>query len=240
LHTKVGRYENAILLASLLGLEITKLKLRADMRRIITTVIALSLLAGCSSTKPSNQSANPVPAVQQTVAQMSAPVSDEASFPTFNLADIPKPSVQWILVGNDATNGDQIDIDAKTFVRQGNLVHFWQRRVTSVPKLNNISISLNYQSLDCGRGVYRFHKDLYLDRSGNVINQTEGDSQLQNVVPGSVGQMVSQFVCQSRASSATDPNSMIVKAQLEALERGREANAEMTRKSMESAAKLFR
>ena len=208
------------------------------MRRLITTAIALSLLAGCS-TKPNNQSANPVPVGQQSLAQVSAPVSSQVSVPTFNLADIPNPSVQWILVGNDATNGDQIDIDAKTFIRQGNFVRFWQRRVTSVPKLNNISISLNYQSLDCGKGVYRFHKDIYLDRSGNVINQTEGDSQLQNVVPGSVGQMVSQVVCQSSASQSTDSSSAIVQAQLEALTRARQTNAEMLNNTMRNTANLY-
>lgn len=212
------------------------------MRRLITTAIALSLLAGCS-TKPSNQSANPVPAGQQTVAQVSAPVSSQVSVPTFNLADIPNPSGQWMLVGNDSTNGDQIDIDTRTSVYQGNFVRFWQRRVTSVPKQNNVSISLNYQSIDCGRGVYRFHKDLYLDRLGNVVDQAVGDSQLQNVVPGSVSQIVYQVVCQPITSQSTDSSSAVVQAQLEALTRARRTNAEeaeIVNNAMLNAAKLFR
>jgi hypothetical protein len=180
-----------------------------------------------------------VPVGQQSLAQVSAPVSSQVSVPTFNLADIPNPSVQWILVGNDATNGDQIDIDAKTFIRQGNFVRFWQRSSNTIPKLNNVSISLYYRSIDCGRGVYRSHKYVNLDLSGNVVNQTVGDTPLQNVVPGSVGQMVSQFVCQPITSQSTDSSSAIVQAQLEALTRARQTNAEMLNNTMRNTANLY-
>jgi hypothetical protein len=216
------------------------------MRRLISTAIALSLLAGCSAPYTSNQAAVSVPVPQQPTAQVSAPVTQvsssapaQVSVPTFNLADIPNPSGQWMSIGNDSTNGDEIDIDTRTAIYQGSFVRFWQRRVASVPNQNNVSISLNYQSVDCGRGVYRFHKDLYLDRSGNIINQAVGDSPLQNIVPGSVGQMVYQLVCQPITSQSTDPNSVVVQAQLEALTRARQTNTQMLDSTMRNTANLF-
>ena len=139
-----------------------------------------------------------------------------------------------MLVTNDSTNGDEIAIDAKTVIYQGKFVRFWQRRLADVPNQNGVTNSFYYESVDCSQRVFRFHKDLYLDRAGKIVNQSVGDSPLQTVVPGSVGEQVYQLVCQS-----VDPNSVVTRAQLDALTRARQTNADMINKSMQDAAKLF-
>ena len=50
---------------------------------------------------------------------------------TFNVANIPNPSGEWIYVTTDASSGDEIAIDIESGIQQGNFVRFWQRRIFS-------------------------------------------------------------------------------------------------------------
>jgi hypothetical protein len=190
------------------------------------------LVTGCNSSPPKSQlTINTVtdsaPVVQRTQAM---PISS-----TFNSSEIPNPSGQWVFIVAD-TYGSQISIDANTAQRQGDLVSFWQQRILPTPDQFGSSIYLNYQSIDCKAAVFRFHKDIYLDASGNIINQAVGDSPLQNIAPGSVGAQVFMRTCGQSQSAQTD----IVKARLEALSRDRQTNADSINNALTATQGMFR
>lgn len=159
------------------------------MKRVATAVIAL-ILTACSHSTP-KPSANQIPVVSSQ-PQVAPSIPSATLIATSGT--IPNPSGQWTSIDSDAS-GAFVSVDVNTASRQGNIVRFWQRRVLASPDQFGSSIYLNYQSVDCVNAVFQFHKDVYLTSDGTIVNQGVGDSPVQLITPGSIGESVFRGVC---------------------------------------------
>ncbi len=163
------------------------------MRVLLAAAFAVTLTA-CSHPAPKS-SANQKPVVSAAPLQV-APSPPLATLIAVS-GTIPNPSGysgHWTTIGSDV-NGDFVAVDVSTASRQGNIVRFWQKRVLPTPDQFGSSIYLNYQSMDCVKAVFQFHKDVYLASDGSLVNQGVGDTPVQLIAPGSIGESVFRGVC---------------------------------------------
>lgn len=163
------------------------------MKRLLTTAVIAVTLTACSHTTPT-PSANQIPVVPSQ-PQVSSPPPSATLIATSG--SIPNPSGysgHWTGIDSDAS-GAFVSVDVSTASRQGNIVRFWQKRVLPMPDQFGSSIYLNYQSMDCVKGTFQFHKDIYLTSNGSLVNQGVGDSPMQLITPGSIGESVFRGVC---------------------------------------------
>ncbi|GAB4210481.1 MAG: hypothetical protein Fur006_70940 [Coleofasciculaceae cyanobacterium] len=70
----------------------------------------------------------PLPAIVQTASEAIPSVSPQSATFTVALANIPHCSGEWLYVTTDRNNGDEIAIDPVSFIKQENVVCFWQHR----------------------------------------------------------------------------------------------------------------
>ena len=139
----------------------------------------------------------PSPTVVQTTSNEIAYVSPLSTTLTFTSLNVPNLSGEWQYVTTDITNGDEIAIDPVSFIQQGNVVCFWQRRLHVTPTQQGTKVTLMYVAMDCSTGVWQLRKDIYLNSLGMVTGGSDEPSPLQNTIAGSVGAAVFQCVCQS-------------------------------------------
>jgi hypothetical protein len=138
----------------------------------------------------------PLPAVVQTASEAIPSVSPQSATFAVALANIPNCSGEWLYVTTDRNNGDEIAIDPVSFIKQENVVCFWQRRLHPTPTQQGTKVTLMYIALDCSTGIWQLREDIYLNSLGMVTGGSNEPSPLQNTIPGSVGAAVFQLVCQ--------------------------------------------
>ncbi|HAJ62834.1 MAG TPA: hypothetical protein DCP31_29390 [Cyanobacteria bacterium UBA8543] len=114
---------------------------------------------------------------------------------TFNLANIPNPSGEWMYVTTDATSGDEIAIDIDSGIQQGNFVRFWQRRTFNIPDEQGARVALFYLAMDCSTGCHRIEKDIYLNSLGMVVAEGLKPGGLQYAMPDTWEGELFQCVC---------------------------------------------
>ena len=114
---------------------------------------------------------------------------------TFNLANIPDPSGQWMYVTTDSTSGDEIAVDFDSGIQQGNCIRFWQRRIFTSPNELGAKVALFYIAMDCSTGRHRIEKDIYLNNSGSIVAESIKPGPLQYAMPNTVAGAVFQCVC---------------------------------------------
>lgn len=86
---------------------------------------------------------------------------------------IPNPSYKWSRLVQ-TSKGSILDIDAETLTRRGNTASFWIRVALykSVRSLNNSSIVMIYNTVDCNRKQIQSHVGYGLSRTGKLLKTT--------------------------------------------------------------------
>jgi hypothetical protein len=163
------------------------------MKKLLAAAIAITL-AACSHSTPTPSANQLPPVVPSSQPQVAPSITSSSATLVAASENIPNPSGQWTPIDSDVS-GALVSVDPNTASRQGNIVRFWQKRVLAMPDQFGASIYLNYQSLDCVNGVFQFHKDIYLAGDGSLLNQGVGDSPVQLITPGSLGESISRGVC---------------------------------------------
>jgi hypothetical protein len=160
------------------------------MRRLLSAAAIAVTLTACSHAPTPSVNQNPV--VSAVPFQVAPPPPSATLIATSG--SIPNPSGDWTTIESDVS-GAFVSVDVSTASRQGNIVRFWQKRVLPMPDQFGSSIYLNYQSMDCVKGTFQFHKDIYLTSDGSLVNQGVGNSAIQLITPGSIGESVFRGVC---------------------------------------------
>jgi hypothetical protein len=207
------------------------------MKKLMSAVIALSLLAGCSTTKISSQVSNP--GVQPSTTQVPAPV---AQVPVSNQQSITQiASEGWvpIMVRNRPMvddNNTQYFWHPPTLKRDGNQVAYLSLVISNTLNINEPKFSLGQIAMNCQTGAFKIISSTIYNTSGQVIN-TISNAQQGIVQPGSVDEVGLMNVCNA---PPTITEVELTRIQLEHLDRTRQINAEMIKNAMENAANMFR
>jgi hypothetical protein len=163
------------------------------MRGILTAAIALSLLAGCSANKVSNQAGGSLPEVQPPVSQASAPMSQSVAFvqtPT------PMPTAQWINLGNNGV----VSVSYQATASTGQDHHYWMRVGFNQALADGTRTQLMLQAPQCSQGIYYTRYLINLDSSGQIIRQGMPDDMAisTTVDPDSLAGNAYRIACSTR------------------------------------------
>ena len=162
----------------------------------------------------------------------------KAIAPSKVLADpiqVPLPKGQWQSILNDG-NGTNVAIDQGSIARQGDVTAFWLK-LNSVKSAN---VANMYFAANCSTGANMPLWKVLADRQGRILQSVKVNQQA-TAAQGFDWQILN-VVCgnQNPALQAQAYQAEIVKAQLEALSRARQTNAEMITNVLNSTASMFK
>jgi|SRR5919199_2469295 hypothetical protein len=206
------------------------------MEKLISAAIALTLLVGCSTSKPiaQNSSQNPQP----SISQASAPVT-QASVPAQQgtTQDI---NHGWVPVmnGNNPvvdSNNNQYLWHPPTLQRQGNQVTYLSMIILNTVDTTKPKISFGQMTANCQTRLFHVISGTVYNSSGQIINSISNTPD-EIAQPGSINEVALMNVC-SAQPPITEAD--LTRIQLEQLARARQANAEIINNAMQSASNLY-
>jgi hypothetical protein len=214
------------------------------MRGILTVAIALSLLAGCSANKVSNQAGGSLPEIQPQVSQGTAPISQPiytspsgvtVSSPPQQLAQGDNAPLQ--VIGRDHTFLGMVSnkqYDNQSICNQyGNFGSPYSQ--TSV--WNKYG---KYGGAYSDMGAYNpnAQKPPIVIQNGQPVAVLTKNLRLQGAYDPD---LFFQNVCGQSANQANQsPDGVVTRAQIEALAQARQTNAEAINAAMNGAAQLYK
>jgi hypothetical protein len=207
------------------------------MKKLMSAVITLSLLAGCSTTKTSTQVSNPglqPPTTQAPTSVAQVPVSNQQS-----ITQITSDGWVPIVAGNRPMVDDknnQYFWHPPTLKRDGNQVAYLSLVISNTLNINEPKFSLGQIAMNCQTGAFKIISSTIYNTSGQVIN-TISNPQQGIVQPGSTDEVGLINVCNT---PQTITEADLTRIQLEHLERARQINAKIIKDAAETAASMFR
>ena len=201
------------------------------MRRLITTAIALSLLAGCSAAKTSNQATVSVPVPQQVAAQVSAPVTQVSTQQSSSTGGFDG----WVpvMLGNEPMvdgNNNQYFWHPPSLKRDGNQVTYLSGVVFNSSDPNQPKISLGQMTANCQTRTFHAISGTVYNSAWQVI-ATVSNTPQTIAQSGSVDEVALMNICNARQ---TITQADLVRIQLEQLSRARQTNAETINAAMKT------
>jgi hypothetical protein len=152
---------------------------------------------------------------------------------------IPAPSQQWQRIGSDQSGNNTYSIDQGTIVRQGNSVGFW----TQINhRSGGISASRIYAVGECSSSWVQSLWMIQASRQGKIVTNQKSTAQAGILPPNSTGRILLDTVCgnNSPEMQAQASQAAIVQAQLEALTRARQTNADAIGNAIRTSAEMFK
>jgi len=152
---------------------------------------------------------------------------------------IPVPSQQWQPISRDESGNDIYSIDRGTVGRQGNSVGFW----TQVNhRSGGVAVSRIYTVGECSSKVIRPLWILEASRQGKILTNQKLNIESTIVAPDSSGRILLDIACGNNSPEvqAQAAQAAIVQAQLEALNRARQINADAITNAMRTTAEMFK
>lgn len=142
------------------------------MRRLITTAIALSLLAGCSDSRVGSQAGGLVSEVQSPVSQASTPKSQSIAFNRPQSApSVQTPTLmltaQWINLGNNGV----VNISYQATASTGQDHHYWMRVDFNQALADGTHSQFMLQVPQCSQGIYYTRYLVTLNSSEQIVSQ---------------------------------------------------------------------
>lgn len=152
--------------------------------------------------------------------------------------EIPLPSENWQPISRNQSN-DLFLLDRGTIGRQGNFVGFW----TQINhRAGGIAVSRVYNVGNCSTNVTQPLWLVQASIQGQIIRNEKTPIEQNINTPGSVGRILLDAACgnSSPEVQAQTAQAEIVKAQLEALTRFRQTNADAINNAMRTTADMFK
>ncbi|MDP8962376.1 MAG: hypothetical protein M3O33_00015 [Cyanobacteriota bacterium] len=205
------------------------------MRKLITAATALSLVAGCSTTRVSEIAAGAVPALQQPSAQVSVPATRVSTQESSSAGGIDgwmpvmfrnKPMVDG--------NNKQYFWHPPSLKRDGNQVTYLIAAVFNNSDGNQPRVSLGQMTANCQTRAFHAISGTVYNSSGMVIT-TVSNTPEEIAKPGSLDEVALINICNARQTMTQADWESI---QLEQLTHARQLNAEMINAALRTVAAL--
>jgi hypothetical protein len=200
--------------------------------------IALSLLAGCSANKATNQATGSVPPVQQISVPPVQQITAQAPSQQNSSASSTDGWVP-VMLGNeplvDAANNQYL-WHPPSLKRDGNQVTYLTAVVYNTSDPNQPKVSLGEMTANCQTRSFHAISGATYNSSRQVITTVQNTPETI-AQPGSINEVALMNICNAR-QMITEAD--LVRIQLEQLNKARQTDAEVINAAMMGAAKMFK
>ena len=209
---------------------------KVDMEKLISTAIALTLLASCSTSKPTAQNTNQN--FHPSISQASAPVA-QATIST-QQSTTQSISDGWvpIMSGNSPVvdgKNNQYFWHPPTFFRQGNQVTYLSAVVFNTGDITQPKIAVGQMTANCQTRSFHAISGTTYNLSGQTIN-TVSNTPEEIAQPGSINEIILVNICGTQ-KPMTEAD--LTRIQLEQLTQARQTSAQAINSAMQSVMNLY-